>query len=182
MRQCWAKMFPRPMHSLAFDLRLQASTPSPIQLWSAFLLTAQPLYQVPPGTQQLSRSDFLNVSHFEHIILTIAETTPGVKSNTVNELLSFVIAQVIVDLIDPSTRLLISIQSSLQIHGSYYLPLNSVLSLPLNGPKQSRKIVEWTILHPRTCCSFDTSNEPRDINVKGCPGWAIPHPWICDSF
>ena len=51
-------------------LRLQASTPS-LKLCSAFLFPVSPhfLYQAPPGAQQLTLPDFLNVAHFGHVIL-----------------------------------------------------------------------------------------------------------------
>ena len=55
--------------TLALDLRLQAPTPSN-HLWPAFLLLALPqfLYQAPPGAQQLTLPDVLNVPHFEHVV------------------------------------------------------------------------------------------------------------------
>jgi len=59
---------------------LQASTPSS-QLWRMFSLPVLPqfLNQAPPGAQQLTRPDFLNVPHFGHIIT--AEATSGVVSD-----------------------------------------------------------------------------------------------------
>ena len=58
------------------DLRLQASTPSS-QLCSVFPLLVAPqfLYQAPPGAQQLTRPDFLNVPQSGHFL--IAKATPG---------------------------------------------------------------------------------------------------------
>ena len=58
----------------ALDLRLQASTPSD-HLCLAFLLPTLPqlLYQAPPGAQQLTLPDFLNVPHFGHVILYLTE-------------------------------------------------------------------------------------------------------------
>ena len=60
------------LHPLALDLRSQASSPSN-HMWSAFLLPAPPqfLYQAPPGAQQLTLPDFLNVPHFGHIMLLV---------------------------------------------------------------------------------------------------------------
>ena len=44
------------------------------------------LYQAPPGAQQLTRPDFLNVPHFVHAIF--AEARPGVVNNVVNGVLA----------------------------------------------------------------------------------------------
>ena len=65
------------LHPSTIDLHLQASTPSS-QLWPNLLslAPAQFLYQAPPGAQQLTRPDFLNVPQLGHIVL--AEATPGV--------------------------------------------------------------------------------------------------------
>ena len=54
----------------AVDLPSQASTPA-VHLCSEFLLPGPPqcLYQAPPGAQQLTRPDFLNVPHFRHVIV-----------------------------------------------------------------------------------------------------------------
>ena len=65
------------MYQLATNLRLQASTPSD-HLWPTFLLPALPqfLNQVPPGAQQLTLPDFLNVPHLGHaIVLAIVPRT-----------------------------------------------------------------------------------------------------------
>ena len=58
--------------ALDSDSHLQASSPSN-QLCSAFLLPEPPqvLYQAPPGAQQLSLPDFLNVPQFGHIFLLL---------------------------------------------------------------------------------------------------------------
>ena len=53
-------------NGVALHLRLQACAPSD-HLWSAFLLPPQFLYQAPPGAQQLTLPDFLNVLHFGHV-------------------------------------------------------------------------------------------------------------------
>ena len=67
------------IRSFILHLRLQTSAPSN-QLWTAFLLPESPQlwYQAPPGAQQLTRPDFLNVPQFGHIL--IVETTSGVVS------------------------------------------------------------------------------------------------------
>ena len=49
---------------------LQASTPS-IQVYSNLLLAVELPhfgYQAPPGAQQLTRPDFVNLPHFEHAL------------------------------------------------------------------------------------------------------------------
>ena len=58
---------------LALHLRLQASAPSS-QLCIKFARPSLPqfLYQLPPGAQQLSRPDFLNVPQFGHPVKTKA--------------------------------------------------------------------------------------------------------------
>ena len=54
-----------------------------IQLWSNLLLPVPPqfLYQAPPGAQQLTRPDFLNVLHFGHILFV--EATPIVLRDVI---------------------------------------------------------------------------------------------------
>ena len=70
------------LQPVTFHLRLHASAPSS-QLCSIFLLPAPPqfLYQAPPGAQQLTRPDFLNMPQVGHVIT--AETTTGVISDVV---------------------------------------------------------------------------------------------------
>ena len=75
------------LHALGLmNLRLlQASTPS-IQLCSAFSISAPPhfLYQSPPGAQQLTRPDFSNVPHFEHVMVL---ANVGVMNSGLTEIL-----------------------------------------------------------------------------------------------
>ena len=67
------------------NLHAQASTPSS-WLCSAFSfpVAAHFLYQAPPGAQQLTLPDFLNVAHFGHVILlAIIEVTVGVLTDVI---------------------------------------------------------------------------------------------------
>jgi len=78
-------MMPHARHTgmtVVVVIDLQASTPSN-QLWDTFLSPAPPqvLYQAPPGAQQLTRPDFLNVAQFGHI--STAEAMSGVVSDVV---------------------------------------------------------------------------------------------------
>ena len=66
------------------DLRLQASTPSS-KLCSVFplLFAPQVLYQAPPGAQQLTRPDLLNVPQLGHFLIAkdAVDTVAGVLDN-----------------------------------------------------------------------------------------------------
>ena len=69
---------------LTLDLHLQACAPSD-HLWLAFLLPPQFLYQAPPGAQQLTLPDFLNVLHLWHInVLTIVEVMIVIGVRTIS--------------------------------------------------------------------------------------------------
>ena len=66
------------VHLSNLYLHLQASTPSS-QLWSNLLLAPpQVLYQEPPGAQQLTRPNFVNVPQVGHVV--IAEAPPVLES------------------------------------------------------------------------------------------------------
>ena len=69
-------------NNLHLDLHLQASTPS-VQLWLNLLSPAPPQFpcQLPPGAQQLTRPDLLNVPQLGHI--DTAEVTPGLLGDMV---------------------------------------------------------------------------------------------------
>ena len=66
------------LQQLGFDLRLQASEPSN-QVCPTFVSPTLPQFrfQAPPGAQQLTRPDFLNVPQFGHI------ETPSLFSDVV---------------------------------------------------------------------------------------------------
>ena len=67
----------------ALNLHLQAFTPSD-HLRSTFLLPSPPqfLNQAPPGAQQLTIPDLLNVPHFEHVIVgAIIEMIDGMLTD-----------------------------------------------------------------------------------------------------
>ena len=61
----------------SLNLRLQTSVPSD-QLWPTLVSPSAPqfLYQAPPGAQQLTRPDFMNVPQFGHNVA--ANATPDV--------------------------------------------------------------------------------------------------------
>ena len=58
------------IRALPSNLRSHAFMPS-AQLWSTFSLIELPqfLNQAPPGAQQLTLPDFLNVPHFGHVVM-----------------------------------------------------------------------------------------------------------------
>ena len=75
------------MHVLAVDVRLQTSTPSD-QLYSTPASTATPhfLNQAPPGAQQLSLLECLNVPHFAHAtVLVIADILNALVTDVLND-------------------------------------------------------------------------------------------------
>ena len=76
------------MELFTLNLRLQAPAPSD-QLWRTLLLSVTPqfLYQAPPGAQQLTRPDFLNVPHFGHRTAPII-AEPGVVSELLIDVLA----------------------------------------------------------------------------------------------
>ena len=61
------------IEQVTLDLRLQASTPSTQVCCTPFFLAPPQLwYHAPPGAQQLTRPDFLNLPHFGHIAIVEA--------------------------------------------------------------------------------------------------------------